>query len=639
MSGIEIGNLESLHTLVFSSLEFLFRYLPLFLILFYAVPKRFRMFVLFAFSLILYALGDPAHVLILLGMSVVNWLFGYGLATEPDADGKRMSGLHRKKEHPGVRGLRRKTINWSELQIFEETVDQRKEEPYRNTASPQTVKKRKFWLAVSVLCNASLLIFFKLSNVFEENMLLPVGISFYTFKSISYLIDVYRSGHAERSFLRFGAYLCCFPQIVSGPIMRYGEMEQAQQFGVWKAARAEDGLKYIIAGLGMKVLLADRLGFLWNDIQTIGFESISTPLAWLGAAAYSMELYFDFAGYSLIAVGIGRMIGLPAIKNFDQPYSSRSVSEFYRRWHMTLGSWFRDYLYIPLGGNRKGTLRTVFNLLLVWAVTGFWHGGGLHFILWGMILGLLVVIEKLWIGKWLKKKNNRHNLIISTKGGHPNLDTMNISRLSHDELHSDLESSLKNLGTDYIDIYWLHRDDINVPVIEIANTLNEFVKSGKVRYIGLSNWTAERIDEFNRYALKNNLAPAVASQIQYSIAEPNYEINDPTLVIMNDTEYKYYKKHDMCVFAFASQAKGFFSKIDKGGISNLSEKARIRYLNEKSLKTYEEIKKLSEETGYSVGKLVIAKLTNNHDFLTIPIVGCKNTIQLKESLEGAEIIL
>ena len=302
MSGIEIGNLESLHTLVFSSLEFLFRYLPLFLILFYAVPKRFRMFVLFAFSLILYALGDPAHVLILRGMSVVNWLFGYGLATEPDADGKRRSGLHRKKEHPGVRGLRRKTINWSELQIFEETVDQRKEEPYRNTASPQTVKKRKFWLAVSVLCNASLLIFFKLSNVFEENMLLPVGISFYTFKSISYLIDVYRSGHAERSFLRFGAYLCCFPQIVSGPIMRYGEMEQAQQFGVWKAARAEDGLKYIIAGLGMKVLLADRLGFLWNDIQTIGFESISTPLAWLGAAAYSMELYFDFAGYSLIAV-------------------------------------------------------------------------------------------------------------------------------------------------------------------------------------------------------------------------------------------------------------------------------------------------------------------------------------------------
>ena len=314
MSGIEIGNLESLHTLVFSSLEFLFRYLPLFLILFYAVPKRFRMFVLFAFSLILYALGDPVHVLILLGMSVVNWLFGYGLATEPDADGKKVSGLHGKIAHPGVRGLRRKTINWNELQLFDETVDQRKEESYRNTASPQTVKKRKFWLAVSVLCNASLLIFFKLSNVFEENMLLPVGISFYTFKSISYLIDVYRSGHAERSFLRFGAYLCCFPQIVSGPIMRYGEMEQAQQFGVWKAARAEDGLKYIIAGLGMKVLLADRLGFLWNDIQTIGFESISTPLAWLGAAAYSMELYFDFAGYSLIAVGIGRMIGLPATR-------------------------------------------------------------------------------------------------------------------------------------------------------------------------------------------------------------------------------------------------------------------------------------------------------------------------------------
>ena len=383
MSGIEIGNLESLHTLVFSSLEFLFRYLPLFLILFYAVPKRFRMFVLFAFSLILYALGDPAHVLILLGMSVVNWLFGYGLATEPDADGKRMSGLHRKKEHPGVRGLRRKTINWSELQIFEETVDQRKEEHYRNTASPQTVKKRKFWLAVSVLCNASLLIFFKLSNVFEENMLLPVGISFYTFKSISYLIDVYRSGHAERSFLRFGAYLCCFPQIVSGPIMRYGEMEQAQQFGLWKAARAEDGLKYIIAGLGMKVLLADRLGFLWNDIQTIGFESISTPLAWLGAAAYSMELYFDFAGYSLIAVGIGRMIGLPAIKNFDQPYSSRSVSEFYRRWHMTPRLVVSGLSLYPAGrqpeGNAAHGIQPIARMggdrLLAWRRTAFYPVG------------------------------------------------------------------------------------------------------------------------------------------------------------------------------------------------------------------------------------------------------------------------
>ena len=403
MSGIEIGNLESLHTLVFSSLEFLFRYLPLFLILFYAVPKRFRMFVLFAFSLILYALGDPVHVLILLGMSVVNWLFGYGLATEPDADGKKVSGLHGKIAHPGVRGLRRKTINWNELQLFEETVDQRKEEPYRNTGSPQTVKKRKFWLAVSVLCNASLLIFFKLSNVFEENMLLPVGISFYTFKSISYLIDVYRSGHAERSFLRFGAYLCCFPQIVSGPIMRYGEMEQAQQFGVWKAARAEDGLKYITAGLGMKVLLADRLGFLWNDIQTIGFESISTPLAWLGAAVYSMELYFDFAGYSLIAVGIGRMIGLPAIKNFDQPYSSRSVSEFYRRWHMTLGSWFRDYLYIPLGGNKGGLAKQLSNIAIVWLLTGFWHGASWNFVLWGVYFGILLVLEKLFLLRWLKR--------------------------------------------------------------------------------------------------------------------------------------------------------------------------------------------------------------------------------------------
>lgn len=368
MAGIGLENLGSLHTLVFSSLEFLVRYLPLFLLLFFLTPLKYRNYVLFAYSIILYGLGEPRYVLVLLGMCMVNFLFGRYL--QPERVSEYMQG-HREE------------------------------------------RKRKLWLGVGVACNAGLLLYFKISNAFDANLLLPMGISFYTFKSISYLIDVYREdSKAETSFARFGAYLCCFPQVVSGPIMRYEDAVRGLERGRLSYARLEEGLRMLVAGLAMKVLLADRLGILWNDIQTIGFESISTPLAWLGAFGYSMQLYFDFAGYSLMAVGIGVMIGLPRIKNFDQPYSARSVSEFYRRWHMTLGSWFRDYLYIPLGGNRKGAVRTGFNLLFVWAVTGFWHGGGLHFVVWGLALGVLIVLEKFFLGKYLAKSRVLSHLYV-----------------------------------------------------------------------------------------------------------------------------------------------------------------------------------------------------------------------------------
>lgn len=238
--------------------------------------------------------------------------------------------------------------------------------------------------------------------------------------------------------------------------------------------------------------------------------------------------------------------------------------------------------------------------------------------------------EKL-IGNWMQNKKNRDKLIISTKGGHPPRENMSLSRLSKKELTFDIEASLRHLKTDYIDIYWLHRDDKAILACEIAETLNEFLKSGKARYIGLSNWSCERVSEMKKYC------PVIASQIQYSLAEPNYENNDPTLEIMNEKEYEYYKKSGLCVFAFASQAKGFFSKMDKGGVDALSEKARERYLNEKSLETYKKIKKLSIETGYTVGELVTGLLVNNSDFHTIPIVGCKNTVQLKESMAGGSI--
>lgn len=360
MAGMVTENLVSLNTLVFGSLEFLFRYLPLFLILFFAVPNRYKNFVLFAGSILLYGAATPKYVFLLLGMTVVNDLFGKSLeAKEPQAE---TAALEKQK------------------------------------------RRRKILLCTAVGCNVLLLLYFKISNAFEESFALPLGISFYTFKSISYLADVYLSrSKAARSFVDFGAYLCMFPQIVSGPIMRYEDACIGLQCSKHKLKHVEDGLKKLVAGLAAKVLVADRLGILWNDIQTIGFESISTPLAWLGAAAFSLQLYFDFAGYSLIAVGIGEMLGFPVIQNFDQPYCARSVSEFYRRWHMTLGSWFRDYVYIPMGGNRRGTGRTVWNLLVVWALTGFWHGGSLNFILWGLVLGALIVAEKLWIGGFLKQ--------------------------------------------------------------------------------------------------------------------------------------------------------------------------------------------------------------------------------------------
>lgn len=356
MAGIGTEALTGLNTLVFGSLEFLFRYLPVFLVIYCLIPQKYRSFLLLIYSLLLYGMGEPRYVLLLLGMTVVNYLFGCSM------------------------------------------------EKYREDLSGNGEKHRKLWLIVSVACNVFLLVYFKVSNAMDKNYLLPLGISFYIFKSLSYLIDVYRlEVDVDHSFVRFGAYLCNFTQIVSGPIMRYRDAEKGLKYGRVTPEEIEEGLKKLVLGLGAKVLLADRLGILWNDISTIGFESISTPLAWLGALGYSLQLYFDFAGYSLMAIGIGEMLGFPAIKNFDHPYASRSVSEFYRRWHMTLGTWFKDYVYIPLGGNRLGTLRTMVNLLAVWALTGFWHGGSLNFVLWGLVLAALIITEKQWTGKFLKK--------------------------------------------------------------------------------------------------------------------------------------------------------------------------------------------------------------------------------------------
>ena len=232
-------------------------------------------------------------------------------------------------------------------------------------------------------------------------LILPIGISFYTFQITSYLVDVYRGRiQTERSLLSLGTFLCMFPQLIAGPIVNYTEVAEnlRERKYTWKGI--EEGLRIFTMGLGAKVLIANRVGGLWNQAAAIGYESISTPLAWMAIIAFSLQIYFDFYGYSLMAIGLGKMMGFQFPRNFDCPYLSCSMAEFWRRWHMTLGRWFREYVYIPLGGNRKHNLR---NLWIVWILTGIWHGAGWNFIFWGLFNCLLIVIEKCGMGQLWKK--------------------------------------------------------------------------------------------------------------------------------------------------------------------------------------------------------------------------------------------
>ena len=236
------------------------------------------------------------------------------------------------------------------------------------------------------------------------NLILPVGISFYTFQGISYIADVYRGKiTADRNLLNYAVYISMFPQLIAGPIVTYDEISDRLYKRKITAQTVLHGVGVFIFGLGLKVLLANPLGKLWSQAQSIGFESLSTPLAWMSVIAFSLQLYFDFFGYSLMAEDLGEMLGFTLPKNFKHPYVSVTMTEFWRRWHITLGRWFRDYVYIPLGGNRKGTPRTTINLLIVWLLTGLWHGAGYNYLLWGLILFLIILSEKLWTGKLLNK--------------------------------------------------------------------------------------------------------------------------------------------------------------------------------------------------------------------------------------------
>ncbi len=340
--------------MVFSSLEFLFLFVPLFLIIYYLIPKGGKNAFLLLGSLIFYGCGvawNVYYIILILASVIVNFLAA--------------GWLEKCKSEGGKRAV----------------------------------------LITGLVYDFGLLLFFKYAGFFLQGIVLPVGISFYTFQITSYLIDVYRKKiRSEGSIINLGAYLTMFPQLIAGPIVTYSEVRKQLGRRKINLIKCSHGLQLFALGLGSKVLLANQFGNLWEDIQSIGYESISTPLAWLGIIAFSLQIYFDFYGYSLMAVGLGKLLGFKLPDNFRQPYMALSMTEFWRRWHITLGRWFREYIYIPLGGNRKGKVRQFFNMLTVWLLTGLWHGANWNFILWGLILFAILCVEKAGLLKFLEKR-------------------------------------------------------------------------------------------------------------------------------------------------------------------------------------------------------------------------------------------
>ncbi|MEG2353204.1 MAG: MBOAT family O-acyltransferase [Clostridium sp.] len=349
--------------MVFSNLLFLTIFLPLTIILYYIAPKGLRNSVLFFVSLIFYAWGEPIYVVIMLFSTLVDYT--HGLLVEKFKD---------------------------------------------------TPKKAKLVVISSMIINLSLLGFFKYTDFFINNMnllfgsnipllnlALPIGISFYTFQTMSYTIDVYRGdAKAQRNIISFGAYVSLFPQLIAGPIVRYKTIADQLDSRHETIDGFAEGIDRFIMGLGKKVLLANSIGLLWNEISIKSYGELTVVAAWLGIIAFTFQIYFDFSGYSDMAIGLGKMFGFTFLENFNYPYVSRSITEFWRRWHISLGTWFREYVYIPLGGNRGGKFKFYRNIIIVWFLTGFWHGSNWNFIFWGLYFGVILIIEKRFLLKYLE---------------------------------------------------------------------------------------------------------------------------------------------------------------------------------------------------------------------------------------------
>ena len=352
--------------MVFSSIPFVFFFLPACLTLYYAVPFRLKNHVLLFFSLLFYAWGEPVYVLLMICSIVISYLGGLAV------------------HHFMERGER---------------------------------AKARASLIISVGMGLALLGYFKyadfLLNTINQaiggsisllNLALPIGISFYTFQTISYIIDVYRgNARVQKNIISYGAYVTMFPQLIAGPIVQYKTIDEQLRYRRETAEQFAAGINRFLIGLGKKVLLANNAGALWDYINGMSAGNVPVLTAWLGIAAYTFQIYFDFSAYSDMAIGLGLMFGFHFLENFNYPYLSKSITEFWRRWHISLGTWFREYVYIPLGGNRRGRPKLIRNTMIVWLLTGIWHGANWNFLIWGLYYGVLLLIEKLFLKKYLDR--------------------------------------------------------------------------------------------------------------------------------------------------------------------------------------------------------------------------------------------
>ena len=342
--------------MVFSSNVFLMAFLPVTLLFYFLIPQKFikiRNAVLLAASLFFYGWGEPKYIMVMLGSVLFNYFLALFLA--------------------------------------------------------KSSSSRIPLLVLSVAGNLGILGFFKYTDFLIDtvngvlggglsplNIALPIGISFYTFQTMSYVIDVYRGKvKVQKDLLAFASYVTLFPQLIAGPIVRYSDVELQLTARSSSIDQIADGIRRFIIGFGKKVLLANQVFVIWKELSAM--DELSAASAWLGAAAFTFQIYFDFSGYSDMAIGLGKILGFDYLENFNYPYISRSITEFWRRWHMSLSSWFKEYVYVPLGGNRKGLKRQIFNIAVVWALTGLWHGASWNFVAWGMYFGLILIIEKLWL--------------------------------------------------------------------------------------------------------------------------------------------------------------------------------------------------------------------------------------------------
>ncbi|MDE6727011.1 MAG: MBOAT family protein, partial [Oscillospiraceae bacterium] len=347
--------------MVFSGLTFMLAFLPIILILYYAVPKKGKNIIILISGLLFYAWGEPLYVFVMILSTFIDYTAGRIMDKFDDNQKVRRICL-----------LVSILMNLGLLGIFK--------------YSDFLVSSINGWFGAEIK-NPFVVLFnamFGGINDKLEKLPMPIGISFFTFQSMSYTIDLYRRKiKVQKSAVNFMAFVTLFPQIVAGPIVRYEDVQNELDDRAITESMVGEGISRFITGLGKKVLIADNIGALWDQVKAMDVSSLSAVSAWLGILAFTFQIYFDFSGYSDMAIGLGKMMGFNFPENFDYPYMSKSISEFWRRWHMTLGGWFKSYVYFPLGGSRKGLPRTVVNLLIVWTVTGIWHGASWNFMIWG----------------------------------------------------------------------------------------------------------------------------------------------------------------------------------------------------------------------------------------------------------------